>query len=58
MANAYLVSYNVGGRRRKHVGMAADSEEEARRKVCEMETRDQVDNNLFLNVDGISVVKM
>ena len=58
MASAYLVSYSVGGGRRKHVGVAAESEDDARRKVCEMETRDQVDNNLFLNVDGISVVKM
>lgn len=58
MASVYLVSYNVGGGRRKHVGLSAENEDDARRKVCEMETRDQVDNNLFLNVDGISVVKM
>ena len=58
MANVYLVSYNLGLGRRKHVSVAAENEEEARRKVCDMETREQVDNNLFLNVDGISVVKM
>lgn len=58
MAEVFMVSYRLGGGRRKHVAVAAENEDEARRHVCELETLDQMDNNLFLNLDGIEVKRM
>ena len=58
MPNVYKVSYRVGGGRRKHIVVAAEDKNAARRHVFELEDIDVDDNNLFLNMDGIDVTKV
>ena len=51
----YMVKYRVSGSRTKTVVLQAESADAARRSVSDMVTSDQMDNNLFFNLDFVKV---
>lgn len=51
----YQVKFRVSGSRMRTIVLQAETADAARRHVCDLVTHEQVENNLFLNLDRIEV---